>query len=131
MASLRSLLTCSCALFLLASCTPETPGGSPGSPQGEEDSTISVDVDATFEITLESNLTTGYSWSPQYDEEVIEITDEVYVPSSEKNVVGAGGTQTFTFQALVPGTSELKFSYARPWESVQPIETRIYTVIVE
>jgi inhibitor of cysteine peptidase len=74
-------------------------------------------------LTLESNPTTGYSW------QVIEINNatltqvgEVEYKSDGRNIPGAGGTETFHFEAIGAGETMLELGYMRPWESVQPLE---------
>jgi predicted secreted protein len=43
-----------------------------------------------------------------------------------------GGTHTWKFKALGKGTAKIVFEYKRPWERDQkPVETKVYTVIVE
>jgi predicted secreted protein len=51
--------------------------------------------------------------------------------STDQSLVGGGGTFTFTFKAAAPGQVVLKFDYARPWESVQPLQTYSVTVTVK
>ena len=81
----------------------------------------------TLEITLEGNPTTGYNWSQ------VSSNDGVLKPvgaytyqqnPAPTGMVGFGGKFTFNFIAIGVGTTQLKFSYQRPWEkNVQPIET--------
>lgn len=78
-------------------------------------------------VSLDANATTGYSWSYALsDEEILTCTKEEYVPFPTDGImVGSGGT----FEAQFAGTFKkaghvtLTLSYARPWESVQPIES--------
>ncbi len=90
---------------------------------------VSSEVDGEFAIVLPSNPTTGYSWVPGFDEDFIELASQTFTPSSE--LVGAGGVEVFTFNALEEGETEIKFMYIRPWESVQPLDERIYTITIE
>jgi len=85
-------------------------------------------------LTLESNLTTGYSW------QVLAIDNRVLIQEGDPEykdatgsdgVVGAGGTQTFRFKAVGAGETSLELGYMRPWEAVPPIKTFSVQVIVK
>jgi len=95
----------------------------------EETNNIDASVDEEFSIALVSNPSTGYSWMVELDEDFIEMTSRSFTPSSEQ--VGAGGVEIFTFNPTAEGEIEIKFSYLRPWESVQPLDIQIYTVTIE
>lgn len=88
-------------------------------------------VGEEFSITLYSNPSTGYTWSPLVDNSgVVE-----YVGSSSDNcanyagVVGAGCDITYTFRAVKVGTGMIRLEYLRPWESVPPVEEKNYEVV--
>jgi len=88
----------------------------------------------TLIVTLDSNPTTGYSWAvADVDKNVLhQIGDSVYQSSNTNpNVVGAGGKETFHFEAANAGTTTLKMIYRRPWETgVAPIKTFTVQVTV-
>jgi len=94
-----------------------------------ETNNIDISVDEEFSIALISNPSTGYSWMVDFDEDFIEMTSQSFTPSSE--LVGAGGVEVFTFNSLTEGETEIKFSYLRPWESVQPLDIQVYSVTIE
>ena len=78
----------------------------------------------TLVIALEGNPSTGYTW------EVVEIGEQVLRQKGdpefkpESDLVGAGGVQTFRFEAVGAGQTDLKLVYHRPWEEgVEPLET--------
>ena len=94
---------------------------------------VTVNTGDTLTLTLTSNPTTGYSW------QVMEIDNTVLIQSGNpeykqssgsEGLVGAGGTQTFRFQAVGTGMTVLKLGYARPWESVPPIQTFAVQIVV-
>ena len=71
-------------------------------------------------VTLGSNPSTGFSW-PELasigNESVLRQTGGGgFMAASDKDVVGAPGVQTWTFEALQPGTTTLSMDYSRPWE---------------
>lgn len=78
-----------------------------------------------FRINLKSNSTTGYSWYLEnYDSNLLVPIKQKYQSSqpkkNKKPLLGAGGTETWTFKAVknafsVPRVSKIKFVYMRPW----------------
>lgn len=107
------------------SVTSETPAKDVTS-----DENIYAVVGDTFEITLDSNATTGHTWRVQHDTGPITMTGRKYdEPTS--GLMGAGGKETFTFKAVNPGDAELQFAYWREWEGENSIvETKVYHVSV-
>ena len=95
----------------------------------ENTQTIETKVDEEFNIVLAANATTGYEWTVEFDKTMIELVDRNYEVGDEE-LVGSGGDETFEFKALGEGEAEITFSYSRPWESKQPIEKRVYTVVI-
>ena len=82
---------------------------------------ITVTAGDSFKITLPSNLTTGFSWSwpPQIsDAAVLEMTEHAYV-APESEMMGAAGTEDWTFKALKKGTATISMDYSQPWEGGQ------------
>jgi inhibitor of cysteine peptidase len=90
---------------------------------------IAAKVGDTIEVTLAGNPTTGYSWTSSMsdaDKAVLQQQGEpAYVQqSTDKSLVGGGGTFTFAFKAIAPGQATIKLDYARPFEAgVAPIQT--------
>jgi len=83
-------------------------------------------------VALESNPTTGFSWQlTEMDNTVLKQVGEVKYESGGKNIPGAGGTETFRFEALSTGEVTLTLWYMRPWESVQPLEIFTIQVVVQ
>lgn len=70
-----------------------------------------------FVLSLEENPTTGYRWEVCTDEQVIKVIDDEYETKAKANLVGVGGTRTFTFEVLKPEESEIKLYYRRSWEA--------------
>lgn len=105
--------------------TPTTaaPGGgsssAPGSTStrtnptyGPTDTTINAAPNSTFSIRLESNPSTGYTWTFTSQSDIVRLVDQrTEAPDTAK--VGAPGAQVFTFEAAAAGTTSLAFTYAR------------------
>jgi inhibitor of cysteine peptidase len=82
------------------------------------DKTVTLAAGGTLTVTLESNITTGYSWNETADISdmtVIQQTDHKYQPPATV-AVGAGGTEIWNFKALKEGTSTITMRYRRPNE---------------
>jgi len=88
----------------------------------------------SFQVKLESNQTTGYSWklSDKTDEGIIAIISSIYETSSnDKDIAGAGGFETFSFKAVNTGKTRLLLEYERSWEEeVEPVETYVLEITV-
>jgi predicted secreted protein len=83
---------------------------------GAEDRSIEVDAGDTFELTLPANPSTGQDWSivrPGPDRATVRQEggreDDFKGDSGADG--GGDGTQTFSFQAVAAGTTEIKMSY--------------------
>lgn len=97
--------------------------------------TIEISIDETFTVTLQSNPTTGYGWTvAAIDSAILQQEGEkVYTQgNTDPNLVGAGGTETFTFSGLEAGQTTLQLVYSRSWETdVPPIQTFEIIVVVK
>jgi len=103
----------------------------------ENTQTIGVKEDEEFTITLQANATTGYSWIAEVDDDYIELVSKEYEADEEEDEdenedkVGEGGAEVFTFLALKTGETKITFSYAREWESKQPVDKKLYMIEIE
>ena len=95
---------------------------------------VELSVGQSLVVTLDSNATTGYSWSliQNSDDTVLSNTGNEYIaPQTTPPLVGAGGKEEWTFKALKKGTSTISMGYSRPWENAPPAETFDLTVVVK
>ena len=95
---------------------------------------IEINVGDSFIIRLESNPTTGYTWSlVESPKGIVEKVSAVYEPhETEGRLLGSGGTEVWTFKAIAKGKVTLTFDYARPWEAnAAPIKEQAYIVTVK
>ena len=79
---------------------------------------------------LDSNPTTGYRWTASYDDKMLILTGKDYQQAGNGNLIGQGGKDIWRFKALQAGTTEIKMTYSRPWESVQPIKNFTLKVVI-
>lgn len=97
--------------------------------KGTKDAMIKK-VGETFEITLESNPTTGYmwEWSNNKDSTVVAKVSNKY-EGSKPAIPGSGGVEVFTFKALKAGKATLKLQYKRSWEKGFIKEKKIHVIV--
>lgn len=100
--------------------------------EDDNGSSVTVQVGDLIQVVLKGNPTTGYAWTVDLSDADAVILEQVgepgYVPDSD--LIGAGGTYTFTFRALSTGQTSLKLNYARSWETEEPLKTFEVTVEV-
>lgn len=134
----RTPLVLLVALFSLAAAACGG-GGSEGpenvyiADEADNGQSVTMEVGDMLQIMLDENQTTGYLWSiVTNDEGVLALSGEPAY-EVESDAIGAGGTKTFLFEAIGPGTSVLRMVNALEQETaVEPVETFELTVqIVE
>jgi len=99
----------------------------------DEKTPITVNVGQQFAIALNSNPSTGYVWTAQFDAKVLSQAGKTFESSQATPMPGSGGTDRFVFQGLTAGTIDLKFSYARSFDppGTAPVETKVFKVTVK
>ena len=98
----------------------------------EEDSGRQVElaVGEKMFITLDSNPTTGYQWEvADVDESVLTQLGIGYDADSPQ-LIGSGGEETFTFEAVGVGETSLQLIYHQPWDDAPPDDDFSVTVVV-
>jgi len=100
--------------------------------KAQDQSKIKVAKNSEFQVLLDANPTTGYSWQiVSYDSAVIKKKTEKYLPSHEdRKIVGSGGQQLFKFKTLAVGTTELQMIYQRSWERAAEDATHFRVQII-
>jgi predicted secreted protein len=87
---------------------------------------IEVITGQGFTISLESIPPAGYTWTVEYDPNMVNLLKpKKYVPYS--SAVGGGGWEIFEFQAKQPGETLIKAKYQRSWET-KPLETNLFKI---
>lgn len=92
---------------------------------------ITAKKGSTFTVPLSGNPTTGYQWSviSITPADAAEFADSAYAPKS--GLIGGGGIQTLTFNALKNGQATIVLGYMRPWEKgIQPVQTQTVKVTI-
>jgi predicted secreted protein len=92
-----------------------------------------------FTVTLDSNPTTGFSWTEQAkiaDVNILKQTGHQYTApranDANKPVVGMSGIEEWWFTANRTGNTTATMNYSRPWEGGEKdARTFVLTVIVK
>jgi inhibitor of cysteine peptidase len=100
----------------------------------ESDSQVSVNAGDWFDVKLESNKTTGYSWvlmitDSNPDGVVVEMGHDYISPETGR--LGAGGHEVWNFKTMQAGFFNLVFNYTRPWEEGTSAKTVTIGVTVK
>ena len=85
----------------------------------------------TATLTLPANPTTGYYWEVKQDPEIFDITSEYVQDEADEEMVGVGGTETFTLTPKEAGTTKITFTYLQPWEEGSVASELTYQVKVD
>lgn len=129
-------LTLAAALLIalvLAGC--DSGGGQVVATVEDDGGSVTLDPGQELAVKLESNPSTGYSWEAI---EIPGVLDGSAAPEHEAdpedgNVVGAAGTDVFTFTAAQTSgeSGTLVLVYRRPWETdVEPEDEFVLEVSV-
>ncbi|MCL2473607.1 MAG: protease inhibitor I42 family protein [Alphaproteobacteria bacterium] len=78
---------------------------------------ISVRKGNTFSVRLDANATTGYTWrlAKPLDAKLLHLLASDY-EANPGGLMGAGGFEIWTFDAVNAGVTDISFEYIRPWE---------------
>ena len=80
---------------------------------------VEIAKGAVITVSLASNPSTGFSWSEQAQiasMAIVQQTGHEVVEPDADGVVGAAGSQVWTFKALEKGTTVLSMEYSQPWD---------------
>jgi predicted secreted protein len=84
---------------------------------GIDDTIINAAVGEKFEIELQSNPSTGYSWTADYDSAYLELREQEY-ERKRMSPPGTPGKEEWEFKTLRPGRTTITMTYKRPWEAL-------------
>jgi predicted secreted protein len=100
---------------------------------------VQVKAGDVFTVALDSNATTGFSWTEQAkiaDGNILKQTEHEYVAprasDDTKPVAGMSGIEEWWFTAGQAGVTTATMSYDRPWEGGEKgVRTFVLTVVVK
>lgn len=110
------------AVLMLCGCTPKATQTQLGA-KAEGKTVI---------ITLAENPSTGYTWSYVIgNPEILAFSNDIYAPEDTAGkTTGSGGTHTYTFLGIAPGTTTITMTEKRDWEGGETAQTQTFTVTV-
>lgn len=120
-------------LFMFAAGCKTTEGYHSQLTMQDSGRTLSLKPGDSFRIALQSNPTTGFSWSEAAEPapDVIRLTVKRFVSAQkQKDFVGGPGRTEFIYKAVAPGETEIRLNYKRSWETVAPDKTFMLKIIV-
>lgn len=88
----------------------------------------------TFEVSLPSNSTTGYSWKwiNKNPTSFVDTISKTYIATKYKEeIAGSGGNEIWKFRVNAVGIDTLKFEYCRSWEPNSTIETKKFIIKIK
>lgn len=94
----------------------------------EAENVIQAKLNRPFNISFDSNPTTGYIWTVDFDSRFLNKTKESYIPSQPR-LIGSGGQQVFAFIPIHVGKTTVSAVYKRPWENIAADE-RSFDIII-
>jgi inhibitor of cysteine peptidase len=121
------------SMLALGSCASLNREGAVAPPL--EGGSVVVIQGAPLVINLSANPATGYGWelTSKPGDAVWLIGGPDFTPEPKPaGMLGVGGTTTYRFRALAPGTQTLEFAYRQTWEQgVAPTQVVRYDVTVK
>ncbi len=83
-----------------------------------------------FQVVLESNPSTGYSWevTGEPDPSILELVSHG-LEAADTDLVGAAGTEVFVFKGVGFGAGVLRLEYFRPFDEL-PVPERVVEFII-
>jgi len=119
------------AVLLLPACAQQQPATPQASLEYSNPAQkIEVPVGVAFTITVNANPTTGYTWEAGFDQSLLKLIKR-YTPS-QTGMIGAGGTESFQFEGMKKGDTQIYLNYKRSFEPNNPgLETKTFHVIIK
>lgn len=98
-----------------------------------ENSPVTTIFPNTYEVFLDANASTGFTWSYTMDnKDVVKEVGKEYIAPTDTELIGASGKQKFIYEGLKAGQVTLTFVYSRSWEKdVPPAETKTIDLLVD
>ncbi len=95
--------------------------------------TLTIKSGTFFTIELETNPSTGYSWTYSItNNNVIQYISSEYIPPKDTTVVGASGIQRFVFRGMSDGETSIKMKYEKSYaQQTEPAQFRDFKIIVK
>ncbi len=126
--STRLIASGFCGLFLIVGCV----GPVPTLRDADNGGTVMIPPGAPLVLELASSPSTGYAWQlVAVDEVILRVSAHQFI-APKSTLVGAPGTERWTFTAGAQGGSTvLRLEYRRPWESPETPAAQVFSIEVD
>ncbi len=98
---------------------------------GSEVDSHNLKIGQHIDVTLNSNPSTGYSWSWINKAAVTTVDSVAAISVGSSNAPGSSNQEIWRFKAVKAGTDSIKFRYAQPWVGGAVGETRTLFIKVD
>jgi inhibitor of cysteine peptidase len=75
-----------------------------------------IEVGDKITVRLCSNATTGFAWEYTMTGDNAVKEEDYDFEEPDDDMVGAAGTEVWTFEGIEAGTAVIEMSYSQPWE---------------
>jgi inhibitor of cysteine peptidase len=116
------------AALLLAGCTAAGPREHAVTKAGP--TTVTMAIGEVLALTINGNPTTGYVWEQTSGDDLVLASTGQPAYTADSQLIGAGGTYVFRWQARAAGTTTIELVYHRPWETEPPADVHRIAVTV-
>lgn len=101
------------------------------SSQSMKDTTITVQVNDSFAISLPVSMGTGYRWelADSLDKKLVSLINIIY-KDSDNSIPGSTGIQTFVFRALSRGKTKIHLMHLQYWSKDSKNDEKEYNIII-
>jgi predicted secreted protein len=90
---------------------------------------INASLGKEFTLSLESNPSTGFEWWTKFDPNYLSLLNSTFVTGNEKSgLLGVQGKETFFFNAMSAGNTEVIMLLLRPLENGTIAERKIFPI---
>lgn len=97
--------------------------------QSNTEQTFTLGTGDKFEVLLEENPSTGYSWEfTELDPDILVSSDSSFY--SGDAIPGKSGTRKFQFEVKAPGKTTILFRLSQPWDRANAIKQFQVTIHV-
>ena len=91
--------------------------------EADNGKTIELSQGQVLLLTLDSNITTGYEWDIENNnDQILSLESKEYV-APDTELVGAGGQEVYRFECVGTGQGTLTLIYHQPFDTAEPAET--------
>ena len=94
------------------------------------DNATTLEAGDYFAVTLETNPSTGYQWSYEFEEGTLKPIAAV-TKEPDQNLAGSPASITYIFLALAPSEQLLTFTYSRPWDKQPNDRQALYPIVIK